>query len=169
MKILEISDDSGFIGVANYERYNAFISADWDFKMIERRIIDETNSNNILFWATGLENIWKVKLGTETSNLKSYREDKGVIEITNGKLHLTNYDTLTMAAQFEDIMLPESHDEDLFIELENGKYLVTIRQLFNPDEFERNIDNIDFEVIFMKLEKGKEIYNNINKIFWLDY
>ena len=40
MKILEISNDSVFLGLANFGRYKSFISGDWDFKMMKKRIIE---------------------------------------------------------------------------------------------------------------------------------
>ena len=170
MKILKISDDAGFMGIANFDKYRSFIAKDWDFEMIKSRIVEETNFHHLLFWATGLEYTWKVKIDTQASNQESYRDIRGVIEVTSGKLHLTNYESLTRAAQFEDLKLPENHLNDLVIELENGKYMVKIRQLFNPDEFDFDADKINFEIIPMKIERNVELYsNNVKGIYWSDY
>ncbi|MCP3933035.1 MAG: hypothetical protein GY705_28525 [Bacteroidetes bacterium] len=91
MKTLEISDDSGFIGIANYDKYKSYLKPNWDFDMIKEKIISEMNSHNLLFWGTGMENRWRVKIDKKPSTKEAFREDKGVIEITNGKLYLTNY------------------------------------------------------------------------------
>ena len=86
MKILEIPDDSGFTGIANFEKHQSFISEDWDFEMIQNRIVAEINSHHLLFWATGFENTWKVKVDDKSSSMGSFRDGKGVIEVTSGKI-----------------------------------------------------------------------------------
>lgn len=170
MKILEISDDSGFMGIANYDKYKSYLKPNWDFEMIKERIISEMNSHNLLFWGTGMGNKWRVKIDVMPSKKEAFREDRGVIEITNGKLYLTNYETLTMGAKFEKIKLPEKHHEDLFIKLENGKYMVKFRQMNNPENHNSKPEDFDFEVVLMKIVNMPEIYlNNFKKIFWSVY
>ncbi len=170
MKILKIADDSGFLGIANFDRYKSYLAPDWDFEMIKDKIIREMNAHTLLFWGTGREDIWKVKIGITASDKDAFREDKGVIEITNGKLYLTNYASLTMAAQFEHIRLPQKHHENLFIELENGKYMVKFRQMEDPEKSRMNPTEYDFEIILIKIRNIPEVYvNNFKKIFWSDY
>ena len=170
MKIFEISDDSGFMGIANFDKYQSFLSPNWDFEMIKERIINEMNFHHLLLWGTGSENYWKVKFDTKFSNKPFFREDKGVIEITNEKLYLTNYESLTMGAQFENIRLPEKHHEKLYVELENGKYMVKFRQMENPEKYEVETEDFDFEIALTKIVNMPEIYvNNFNKIFWSNY
>ncbi|MEM9527951.1 MAG: hypothetical protein AAGA31_15155, partial [Bacteroidota bacterium] len=154
MKILELPDDSGFMGLANFAKYRSFISSDWDFEMIKRRIIEEMNAHHLLFWATGFGNLWKVKIDAKPSTTNAYREAEGIIEVTDKKLYLTNYESLTMAAQFDDLKLPEKHLEDLVIELDNGSYLVQFKQLFNPDEEDYNSNEINFEIALTEIEKS---------------
>lgn len=64
-KLFEISDDSGFIGIANLGKYESFIASDWDFDAIKDRIVREINRNHILFWSTGRERNWKVLVSTD--------------------------------------------------------------------------------------------------------
>jgi hypothetical protein len=169
MKILEIVDDSGFIGIVNYQKYNSFINPDWEFQDIKNRIIEETNKKNLLFWATGIEDTWKVLFTNEQSSKIEFRESKGVIEVTEKKLYLTNYDTLTMAAQFNDLKLPEIHHKELFYTLDNGIYMVKIRQMNNPEETKTNNQDTDFEIILNKITSMPEIYtNNIKSITWFE-
>lgn len=170
MKIFEISDSSGFLGIANFDKYNSFLSSEWDFDMMKERIINEMNAHNLLFWGTGMENLWKVKIGTKLSEKAYFREERGVIEITDKKLHLTNYESLTMGAQFEHIKLPEKHHEDLYIAVENGKYMVKFRQMKNPEEYKPGTEDFDFEIALMKIVNMPEIYvNNFKKIYWSAY
>lgn len=50
MELLTISDDSGFIGIANFHQYQSFVASKWDFEMIKQHIISQANLNRILFW-----------------------------------------------------------------------------------------------------------------------
>lgn len=169
MKIFEISDDSGFMGIANYDTYKSFLNRDWDFNMIKEKIIDEMNLHHLLFWGTGTGNIWKVKIDSTLSNNNFYREERAVIEVTNGKLHLTNYEALTMAAQFEHVKLPQKHHEHLHIDLENGKYMVRFRQMENPETHQSESD-YDFELMFTKIINMPDLYvNNLKTITWNVY
>jgi len=170
MKFFEISDDSGFMGIVNYDKYNSYLKPNWNFEMIKEKVITEMNAHNLLFWGTGKENNWRVKIDTKPSERKAFREAKGVIEITNEKLYLTNYETLTMAAQFEKIKLPEKHHENLFIELENGKYMVKFRQMIDPEFISIQSKDYDFEIILNQIKNMPDIYvNNFKKIFWSAY
>ena len=49
MKLLTISDDSGFIGIANFHQYQSFVASNWDFDMIKQHIIGQSNLNRIQF------------------------------------------------------------------------------------------------------------------------
>jgi len=170
-KTLNISDDSGFIGLANLSKYDSFISPDWDFEMIKMRIIEQINSNNILFWSTGREDNWKVSItiANDLVTNEFYRREEALIQVTNGKLHLVNYETLSMAAQFQDTKLPENHLAGLFIELENGTYLVEFVQIINPEEVEKRAE-IDFEIRLELISDPSEYCpNDFGNIFWNIY
>ncbi len=78
-------------------------------------------------------------------------------------LYLADYTDLTMAAQFKEYGIPaDNHGNQKFL-IENGKYLVKVKRLFNPDEeFDEN--KLAFEIVFTIT---KDIYeNNLDKIFW---
>ena len=47
---------------------------------------------------------------------------------TKGRLLVTNYESLTMAAQFKDVTLPEPHQSDLLIEVPAGSYRCRVVQ-----------------------------------------
>ena len=97
---LNITDDSGFLAVANVDKYNSFVSEAWELPQLLGHFVDEMNENTVIVWATGFENEWTIDVLESPSDKKSYREFTQSIEVTNGKLFLTNYEDLTMAAQF---------------------------------------------------------------------
>jgi len=115
--------------------------------------------------ATGLENEWTVNFLDKPTNKKAFREFFKTIKVTNGQLFLTNYEDLTMAAQFEDEKIPAKQNADLFIQLDNWKYEVTVRQLFDPNDNEYGAEGeVNFEIIIQADIKKRA--NQIDKIFW---
>ena len=171
MTKFSISDDSGFIGLANLSKYDSFIDQNWDFEMLKERIVDQMNQNNIIFWSTGRGDIWNILLSTNKELRSQYfhRIEEGLIEVTNERIYLVNYETLSMAAQFENIKLPEQHLNNLYIELKNGLYLVEFGQITNPNIFDDR-GEIDFEIRLEFVSKSTEYYpNNFRNIFWNKY
>ena len=160
MKLLTISDDSGFIGIANFHQYQSFVASNWDFDMIKQHIIGQSNLNRILFWATYHEEDWRVKIVDEAADTAAFSEFRGFLEVSDRRLYLCNYETLTLAAQFEDVKLPEVHLSDLYIELKNGKYGVKIRQMYNPENYKREELAFDFEIVIQEIKKNVDIYHN---------
>lgn len=160
MKQLTIADDSGFIGIANFDQYQSFVANRWNFDMIKQHTIGQSNLNRILFWATSFEEDWRIKIVDEATNTAAFSEFRGFLEVSDQRLYLCNYETLTMAAQFEDVKLPETHLQDLYIELKNGKYGLTIRQMYDPENYKREELNFDFEIVIQEVKKNIEIYHN---------
>ena len=166
-KIFEISDDSGFMGLVNVDKYDSFVSEDWKFNDLRERFIREMNQGNMLFWSTGQEGLWKVRVTTKKEEIKSFRTISGDINVTDEKLFLTNYEDLSMAAQFQDQRLPLKHNTDLKLRIENGNYEVQINQLFNPDNLSQDDrDKLHFEIVIEKLLDDKVIVNKFDKIPW---
>ncbi|MEO7047927.1 MAG: hypothetical protein ABI091_21695, partial [Ferruginibacter sp.] len=132
---LTITNDSEFLGIINADKYKSFISEDWELPQLVNHFIDEMNNDNLILWSTGSENTWTVDFVNTQSEKKSFREFYKTLEITNGKIFLTNYEDLTMAAQYADEKIPAKHNAQLHIQLDNGKYEFKIRQLFDPEDY----------------------------------
>ncbi|WP_426475891.1 DUF6386 family protein [Chryseobacterium balustinum] len=163
-KKLKISDDSGFLAIVNSNTYKSFVDEDWQLNQLMKHFVDEMNNKNIVFWATGNQSNWTVSFVDKSDNKNAFRQFTSTINVTNGKLYLTNYDDLTMSAQFEDTKIPAEHNSDLIIKLENGHYNLTIRQLFNPEDYDYEPDSkVNFEILIQKTEIETE---KIDKIYW---
>ena len=99
------------------------------------------------------------------SDKKAFREFSRSIDVSNGQLFLTNYEDLTMAAQFDEEQIPANHNSDLCIKLDNGKYILTVRQMFDPENYEyEQSEKNDFEII-TKVDKNDQT-KKIDKVFW---
>lgn len=56
------------------------------------------------------------------------REVAGSIVATKGRLLVTNYESLTMVAQFSDLTLPEPHQTALVVDVPSGLYRCRVVQ-----------------------------------------
>jgi hypothetical protein len=75
------------------------------------------------------------------SNQKAFREFSKSIDVTKGQLFSTNYEDLTMAAQFDEEKIPAKHNSELFIKLDNGKYNFLVRQMFDTENYDYKQNN----------------------------
>src|SRR5436853_582867 len=109
--MLEVSDDSGFLALVVPAAYEAFVACKWKFDQNMSHFQVQMARRSLLIWGTGLEGFWKVDVVLKKVNVKGVREVSGPLHIAGGSLLLTNYESLTMAAQFKDVTLPEKHPE----------------------------------------------------------
>src|SRR5262249_32179010 len=108
-------------------------------------------------WGTGLEGFWKVDVVLKKSKAKGFREVRGPLHVVGGSLLLTNYESLTIAAQFKDVTLPEKHQEDLLVSLPEGDYTCRIIQMFDPEQEETAGDNDPDFVVEVLKATGKPV------------
>ena len=163
--VFTITDDSGFLGIVNTDKYNSFVSEDWQLTQLFSRFIEEMNSDNLILWSTGAANAWTVEFVNEASDTTSFREFYKTLEVTNGKIFLTNYEDLTMAAQYDDEKLPAKHNSELSVNLHNGRHVFQVRQLFDPEDFNYEPqEKVNFEIVVHadKSEKTQQV----DKVFW---
>jgi hypothetical protein len=162
---LTITDDSGFLGIINADNYKSFVSKDWELPQLLNHFINEMNNDNLILWSTGSENTWTVDFVNKQSDKKSFREFYKTLEITDGKIFLTNYEDLTMAAQYADEKIPAKHNAELCIHLDKGKYEFKIRQLFDPKDYNYSSEGqVNFEIVIQP-DTNKSI-QQVDKIFW---
>jgi hypothetical protein len=131
--MLEVTDDSGFLALVVPATYETFVASDWSFYQILAHFKAQMARRSLLIFGTGLEGFWKVDVVRKRVTVKGFREVLGAIEVAGGALLLTNYESLTMAAQFKDVKLPEKHQKDLVVSIPDGNYSCRIVQMFDPD------------------------------------
>jgi hypothetical protein len=145
--MLEVTDDSGFLALVVPAAYETFVASNWTFDQIMSHFQAQMARRSLLIWGTGLEGFWKVDVVLKKAKVKGFREVSGPLHVAGGSLLLTNYESLTMAAQFKDVTLPEKHHEDLLLSLPDGDYTCRIIQMFDPEQEETaGDDNPDFVV-----------------------
>jgi len=169
-QLFQISDDASFLGLINTDLYESFIDEDWEFEDIEVRIIRECQKGHLLFWGTSVPNLWTIRICSQASSQKAFQSFKGKIKVSHSKLHLINYESITLAAQFEDEQLPDSDLEALHVTLENGIYNVNIRQLFDPEQDLIEDELLGFEIVLQRSEEHAPTFlNSFNELVWSSY
>jgi hypothetical protein len=161
--MLDVTDDSGYLALVDPDAYQSFIGVDWTLEDVVRRFLEQMAQRRLLIWATGLDGSWRVQVNDRRSAREGFRSTAGPITVTAGRLLLTNYESLTMAAQFEDERLPLRHELDRIIELPAADYDCHVVQLFDPDDLDDSVDDrdLDFVLEIVPAERGASAWARI--------
>lgn len=161
---LKIADEDGFIALINAHQYASFVSEDWTLSQLMNHFVTEMNKHTIIVWGTNPGGgDWNIVFLSAPSDKKAFQEFTMPITVTDGKLYLTEYTALTMAAQFADNVIPDKYGADLFVEMENGIYQCHVRQLFDLDDFDYLSEDHTYEII---IQPDKEASKQVENVFW---
>lgn len=100
---------------------------------------------HLLIWGTGMERVWSIEVSLQLISTAGFREVMGSISSSCGRLLLTSFESLTMAAQFQDVTLPQSHERENVLSVSPGLYDCRILQLSDPESdtpFEESVNFI---------------------------
>ena len=125
---LQVTDDSGFLALIDPDAYSGFVAGDWDLDDVVDRFRREMAARHLLIWGTGVEGCWTVEVSLVARPETGAREVVGSIVSTKGRLLVTNYESLTMAAGSEDLTLPERHQVENVLNVTPGAYRCRIVQ-----------------------------------------
>lgn len=166
----EITDDSGFLALVDPISYRSFVDTDWTLDQIVRRFKEEMQNRRLLIWGTGREGIWRVEVLFHRSSVTGFREFTASLTSSNDRLLLTNYESLTMAAQFEDVHLPEAHQTNLLIPVRAGRYLCRIVQRFDPESTAPHQEHDpDFRIELTSIKNIANDDDDVSGIPWTDF
>ena len=128
----DVSDDSGFLALIVPATYPSYVAENSDFELLRSHFRRHMAKHSMLIWGTGLEGMWRVDLRIDGPYVRGFREVTGPLRVEGGFVLVTSYDSLTMAAQFADVMLPEAHERDQLFPVPNGDYSCRVVQMFDP-------------------------------------
>jgi hypothetical protein len=157
--LYEVPDDDGFLGLLDPDVYAAFVGRDWTLPELLVHLRLQMRERRLLLWGTGREGVWRVRVELGTAPPRGFREVTGPIVSTRGRLLLTHWGALTMAASYAETRLPEPHEQDLLVAVSPGAYRCTVVQLDDPradhsDEFYLQ-PNADF-VLALRRDDGAQ-------------
>jgi hypothetical protein len=123
MMIKRIADDSGLMAIIDPDAYPSFVRRNWDYDELVEHFILAMKHRQLLIWGTGSENLWNVEIGVGIYR-DGYRVAEGGIHSSEGRLHVVSYESLTMAAAYEYVKLPEKPFRDDVIQ---GATMIRLR------------------------------------------
>jgi hypothetical protein len=162
----EITDDSGFMALVDPAAYRSFVDSKWTLNQLVRHFKEQMKCRRLVIWGTGRDDIWRVEVRFHRSSDTGFRKFSTKVRASAGQLLLTNYEALTMAAQFEDVSLPEAHQKDLLIPVTPGVYDCRIVQRLDPllrDE------EVDFLVELALVENNDDEAEDVLAIPWTEF
>jgi len=165
----EVTGDSGFLALIDPESYQSFVDRKWTLDQLLQHFKDEMRHRRLVIWGTGREDVWRIEVRLRRSADWGFREFSAPIAASAGLLLLTNYESLTMAAQFDDVSLPEDHQRDLLIPVVPGIHCCRIVQRFDPEATDSPLraDNADFLIELTPVENGHEAADILSAIPWM--
>ena len=157
----EITDDSGFLAIIDPDAYRSFVHSEWTSEMIERHFRREMRDRHLLIWRTGMEHCWQIDVSFQLTRKSGFREIIGSIAVLRGRLLLTNYENLTMAAQFSDVQLPMEHEHACILHVPPGLYSCRIVQLSDPLSEAPFEEPINFRYELTPTTSPREVWSEV--------
>lgn len=132
--VIDVVGDGIYLALVDTGRYESFVQEDWDTipGLLEPHFVAQMKRRSALVWGTGVEADWQVDVVTGITATPGHRELVGGITVSADGLYLCNYDSLSMAAQFNDHFLPDRDCQGNRIPLAAGNYRVRVVQLADP-------------------------------------
>jgi hypothetical protein len=156
-----ISDDSGFLAIIDPDAYRGFLRADWTWEMIQEHFTREMREQHLLIWGTGTEHCWSIDVSFQPTKIAGFREVTGSIAVSQGRLLLTNYESLTMAAQFPDFTLPQAHETGQLLPVSPGLYDCRIIQFSDPKTDAALNEPVSFVYEFTRATSSRQVWSEI--------
>lgn len=141
--VFEVVDDSGLIAIVDPDAYVSFVREDWNTGQLEEHFLAQMREHRLLIWGTDMENFWLVQVQFSPTDVRGFRELSGSIVASQGRLLLTSYDSLTMAAQFDDVTLPLPEEQGQVVQVTPGTYGCRIVQLHDHSYSPENSAALD--------------------------
>jgi hypothetical protein len=164
--MFKVPDDSGFLAICVPGVYSGFVDKNWELNQLFRHFCTQMTQQSLLIWGTGREGYWNVEVRLQPLSVHGFREISGPLRVVGGSILVTNYESLTMAAQFDDVRLPEKHEEDQLLSLADGDYCCRIIQMFDPEHQDSGEDGAPDFII--EITQPKALPGVWSKVPWFD-
>ena len=131
--LIRIDDDGSHLALVDVKRYVSFVGENWhEDDRLYRHLVSMANQQSIIAWQTGFEADWRVEISTGLTARRGFREFTARITNTSDALYMVDYGSLSMAAQFDDHVLPDKESLHHRVPLSSGHYRVRVVQMFDP-------------------------------------
>ncbi len=132
-RALRVTDTSGMLAVLDPDGYQSYMGRNGDLDQIGGHFVAEMARHAPLIWpTTGCEDYWTVEVADSPRAFDPADigpQDTGLIRCTNGRLLVTNNESLTMAGMYQAVTLPQPHEKDHILEIPSGLYTCQATQV----------------------------------------
>ncbi len=108
-----------------------------------------------------MERFWSIDVSFQPTRASGFREVVGSIGASRGRLLLTNYESLTMAAQFPDVTLPQADERGQVLSVSPGLYDCRIVQLSDPESDAPFEETVSFVYEFTRATSSREVWSEL--------
>ncbi len=122
----DVGDDPAYLAIVDLDSYPKDLP-DWDYYSLTKKIAHEMSAGRIVAWGCP-DGPLTVRLTMKTAGPKRSNAKHVATLVTEGRLCLVGYTSLTMCAQFKDQHFPQPGD--LAFKMPPGTYTVTVYRLF---------------------------------------
>ena len=157
----KITDDSGFLAIIAPDAYKGVVDAAWTEETIQEHFRRQMRERHLLAWGTGMEHLWRIDVSLPPIKTAGFREVTGSIIASQGRLLLTNYESLTMAAQFPDITLPQAQERGQMLLVSRGLYDCRIIQLSDPASHAPFEESVNFIYEFTRVTSPRAVWSEL--------
>lgn len=158
----KIAEDYGLLAIIDPDAYRGFLHADWTWDTIQEHFKREMRERRLLVWGTGLQrNSWNIDVSFEPTKAAGFREVVGSITASQGLLLLTDYHSLTMAAQFSDVTLPRPDEVERVLSVSPGLYDCRIIQMSDPESEAPYEESVGFIYELTRATSPREAWREI--------
>jgi hypothetical protein len=127
-------DDAAIFGLVDIASYPTFVAENWTLELLTAHFAANPGSIAVFTGGQGGFGTIDVELHLGVTDVTGFREFNAPITVTAGSLHIASYTALTMAAQFEEQVLPGFREGKAVFEVPNGSYVARVIQTVDPTD-----------------------------------
>lgn len=157
----KISDDDGFLILFDPDTYISFVGDEPSFEEIVKHIKSEMLEHHLLIWGTGWGGNWNVEVRQAPSTPPGFRNIKGTILASRGRLCLSDLLEVRIAASDEARILPDLKHLGNIVLLDPGLYECCVSQVQDPDNCIEEDGVADFVLTLQKAQKPVALWDEI--------
>lgn len=161
-----VYDDDGFMGFADPDAFDLLLDADLELDQIGEGFKQENARLRLIFWATGREDTWQVRVTFTPYTGPSFREFKSLIRSSSGRLQLVSYADLTMACMPPPEKLTVPTHDDVRVDVPAGIYRCRVIQRFDPEPYDPELRDEDADFVIELTRVDDATTEQVGRLYW---
>jgi len=162
----EVTDDSGFIGIADPDAYRLSLDLDLPLDKVGDGFKQENARLRLIFWGTGREDVWRVRVTFTPYVGETFREFESLIRSSRGRLQLVSYDDVSMAAEYPAHALTSPTYDEWRVDVPLGLYRCRVIQRFDPEPYDPELRDEDADFVIELTPVNAPATEQVGRLYW---